>query len=72
MAEILVSDQYANAARRRSSAVFLLPQGARSAGALFLGSFPTVFLVVFHCFVSIAFFLAITRLYIVFLRIFAL
>jgi hypothetical protein len=38
----------------------------------FFGSCPPVFLPVLSCFLSIAFFLAITRSYIVFLQIFAL
>jgi hypothetical protein len=44
----------------------------RGSGRIVFGLFPPVFVVVLHCFVSIAFFLAITRSYIVFLQIFAL
>jgi hypothetical protein len=56
-------------ARRCSSAGFFV--AARSAVPLFLDLFSPVFLSVLSCFVSIAFFIAIARSYIVFLWIFA-
>jgi hypothetical protein len=59
-------------ARRCSSAGFFVAARSAVPWCIVFGSFPPVFLVVLYCFVSIAFFLAITKSYVVFLQIFAL
>jgi hypothetical protein len=72
MAEILVSDlcdRSPAAARRR---VFRCREERGPLVHCSLDCFRIVFLIVLHCFVSIDFFLAITRSYIVFWQIFAL
>jgi hypothetical protein len=72
MAEILVSDLCDLSPAAAHRRVFSLPRGARSPGALFFWMFFIVFLIVLHCFLPIAFSLAITRPYVVFAQIFAL
>jgi hypothetical protein len=71
MAEILVSDLCECRPPLLIGGFFV---AARSAvpWCLVFGSVSACFLAVLHCFQSIAFFLAITRTYIVFLQIFAL
>jgi hypothetical protein len=70
--ETLVSDQCERRPPLLIGGFFSLPRGARVPWCIVIGPFPPVFLVVLYCFLSIAFFIAIARSYVVFLQIFAL
>ena len=71
MAKILVSDLCECRPPLLIGGFFVAARSAVPWCVVF-GSFPPVFLVVLYCFVSIAFFLAITRTYIVFSQTFTL
>jgi hypothetical protein len=71
MAEILVSDLCERCPPLLIGGFFRCREERGPPWCIVFGSFPPVFFVVLHCLVSIAIFLAITRSYVVFLRIFA-